>query len=160
MEITDKSHYAMQVLNPKNGINYPTEDEISMDEHFYQSVIQNITDNLQGITLDEEYINSLLAVLEANLTYIPSSTSKRELADISLYDHMKMTAAVASCVMQFLTAKGEKNYKQSLFINAEKSYDEEMFLLYSMDISGIQNFIYTIGEKGALKGLRARSFLP
>ena len=153
-----QSHYAMQVLNPKNGINYPTEDEISMDEHFYQSVIQNITDNLQGITLDEEYINSLLAVLEANLTYIPSSTSKRELADISLYDHMKMTAAVASCVMQFLTAKGEKNYKQSLFINAEKSYDEEMFLLYSMDISGIQNFIYTIGEKGALKGLRARSF--
>ena len=145
-----QSHYAMQVLNPKNEINYPTEDEISMDEHFYQSVIQNITDNLKGITLDEEYINSLLAVLEANLTYIPSSTS--------LYDHMKMTAAVASCVMQFLTAKGEKNYKQSLFINAEKSYDEEMFLLYSMDISGIQSFIYTIGEKGALKGLRARSF--
>lgn len=153
-----QSHYAMQVLNPKNEINYPTEDEISMDEHFYQSVIQNITDNLKGITLDEEYINSLLAVLEANLTYIPSSTSKKELADISLYDHMKMTAAVASCVMQFLTAKGEKNYKQSLFINAEKSYDEEMFLLYSMDISGIQSFIYTIGEKGALKGLRARSF--
>ena len=27
-----------------------------------------------------------------------------------------------------------------------------------MDISGIQSFIYTIGEKGALKGLRARSF--
>lgn len=86
------------------------------NEHFYQSVIQNITDNLKGITLDEEYINSLLAVLEANLTYIPSSTSKKELADISLYDHMKMTAAVASCVMQFLTAKGEKNY------NAEPVY--------------------------------------
>ena len=33
-----------------------------------------------------------------------------------------------------------------------------MFLLYSMDISGIQNFIYSIGDKGALKGLRARSF--
>lgn len=27
-----------------------------------------------------------------------------------------------------------------------------------MDISGIQNFIYSIGDKGALKGLRARSF--
>ena len=33
-----------------------------------------------------------------------------------------------------------------------------MFLLYSMDISGIQNFINSIGDKGALKGLRARSF--
>lgn len=27
-----------------------------------------------------------------------------------------------------------------------------------MDISGIQKFIYTIADKGALKGLRARSF--
>ena len=27
-----------------------------------------------------------------------------------------------------------------------------------MDISGIQDFIYTINNKGALKGLRARSF--
>ena len=27
-----------------------------------------------------------------------------------------------------------------------------------MDISGIQNFIYTVGESGVLKGLRARSF--
>ena len=33
-----------------------------------------------------------------------------------------------------------------------------MFLLYSMDISGIQKFIYSISDKGALKGLRARSF--
>lgn len=39
-----------------------------------------------------------------------------------------------------------------------KSYDEPMFLLFSMDISGIQSFIYTVGESGALKGLRARSF--
>lgn len=62
-----------------------------------------------------------------------------------------MRNAVSDC-------ERRKNYKQSLFINAEKSYDEEMFLLYSMDISGIQSFIYTIGEKGALKGLRARSF--
>lgn len=48
-----------------------------------------------------------LSVLEANLTYIPSSTSKRELADISLYDHVKMTAAIASCIEQYLAAEGE-----------------------------------------------------
>ena len=110
----------MQVLNPKNGINYPTEDEISMDEHFYQSVIQNITDNLKGITLDEEYINSLLAVLGGKSDIHSIFYFKKELADISLYDHMKMTAAVASCVMQFLTAKGEKNYKQSLFYQSRE----------------------------------------
>ena len=153
-----KSHYAMQVLNPKEDINYPTEAPVAMNEHFYKTVVDQITDNLLGIKLDEEYVNSLLSVLEANLTYIPSSTSKRELADISLFDHVKITAAVASCVEQYLAAQKEKNYREVLFENAKESYEKPMFLLYSMDISGIQNFIYSIGDKGALKGLRARSF--
>ena len=151
-------HYAMQVLNPESGINYPTNEPIAMDEQFYQTVVRNITDNIKGIELNEEYLNSLLSVLEANLSYIPSSTSKKELADISLYDHVKMTAAIASCVEQYLEENGEQNHRMRLLEDAKKSYEEKMFLLYSMDISGIQNFIYTIGEKGALKGLRARSF--
>lgn len=153
-----KCHYGMQVLNPNNPINYPVSEKITMGNYFYKEVIQNITDHLKGISLDEEYLNSLLSILEANLTYIPSSTSRRELADISLYDHLKMTAAIASCTEQYLEAEGEKDYRSVLFLGAEHSYKKEMFLLYSMDISGIQNFIYTIGEKGVLKGLRARSF--
>lgn len=153
-----KSHYMMQVLNPKEGINYPTEENVSMDEHFYKTVVDNITNNLLGIKLDEEYVNSLLSVLEANLSYIPSSTSKRELTDISLFDHVKITAAVASCIEQYLKEQGETDYRETLFHNTQESYDREMFLLYSMDISGIQNFIYSISDKGALKGLRARSF--
>ena len=49
----------MQVLNPKEAINYPTEEAISMDEYFYKTVVDNITNNLLGIKLDEEYVNSL-----------------------------------------------------------------------------------------------------
>ena len=153
-----RSHYAMQVLDPKKGINYPTEAETPLQSSFYQQVIKNITDNLKGIEINEEYLNSLLSVLEANLSYIPSSTSKRELTDISLYDHVKMTAAIASCVEQYLNAEKEMDYRKRLFVNAKNTYDEKMFLLFSMDISGIQKFIYSVGEKGALKGLRARSF--
>lgn len=41
-----RSHYAMQVLNPQSEINYPTTDEIKMNDYFYRKVIQNITDNL------------------------------------------------------------------------------------------------------------------
>lgn len=153
-----KCHYAMQVLNPKEEINYPTEKMVSMDEHFYKTVVDNIINNLLGIELKEEYVNSLLSVLEANLSYIPSSTSKRELADISLFDHVKITAAVASCVEQYLKERSETNYREILFQNTKTTYEKEMFLLYSMDISGIQKFIYSISDKGALKGLRARSF--
>ena len=71
---------------------------------------------------------------------------------------MKITAAVASCIEQYLKEQGETDYRETLFHNTQESYDREMFLLYSMDISGIQNFIYSISDKGALKGLRARSF--
>ena len=152
------SHYARQVLNPKKGIIYPTEEKVEMDDGFYKSVIGNITENLKGIDSSQEYLNSLLSVMEANLSYIPSSTSKKELTDISLYDHVRITAAIALCVEQYLEAEGIRDYKKELFEQGEKAYEKPMFLLYSMDISGIQNFIYTITSKGALRGLRARSF--
>ena len=144
-----KSHYEMRVLNPESDINYPTNQPVEMDKEFYQRIITAITESLKGITLSEEYLNSLLSVLEANLSYIPSSTAKKEVTDISLYDHVKITAAVASCVQQYLEEKQEHDFKKCLLRNAKKSYEEEMFLMYSMDISGIQKFIYTVGQKGA-----------
>lgn len=152
-------HYARQVMDPDAGINYPTDTEISMDKSFYAEVVDRIQDNLLGIDISHEYINSLLSVMEANLMYIPSSTSKRELADISLYDHVKLTAAIAECIYRYTLENGIVNYRELLFEDKEKTiWDRDMFLLYSIDLSGIQNFIYTISSSGALKGLRARSF--
>lgn len=152
-------HYAHQVLDPDAEINYPTDREVSMDESFYHEILSNIRDNLRGIEISDEYINSLLSVMEAQLSYIPSSTSKREQADISLYDHVKITAAIAECMYQYFKEKGVTDYKSVLFSSkTEETWKEPMFLLYSMDLSGIQNFIYTISSKGALRGLRARSF--
>ncbi|MDR3259707.1 MAG: type III-A CRISPR-associated protein Cas10/Csm1, partial [Fusobacteriaceae bacterium] len=49
-------------------------------------------------------------------------------------------------------------YKNELQKNAKTFYEKQAFLMFSMDISGIQDFIYTINSKGALKGLRSRSF--
>lgn len=152
------SHFSHQILDVKGGINYPTEEPAIMDEQFYKNVVRNVTDNLKGIEITEEYLNSLLTILEANLTYIPSSTSKREQADISLFDHLKITAAAAQCMEQYFLENGIEDYRQALLHEAKAFYGEKMFLLYSMDISGIQKFIYSVGSKGALKGLRARSF--
>ena len=140
-----------------NGINYPSAEKKKFSEAFYTKIRQRLTDNLKGLQWTEEYINSLMAVMEANLTYIPSSTSKAELADISLYDHVKLTAAIAACIYDYLNEKG-LSYKAALFEHEKLFYDEQAFILYSMDVSGIQNFIYTIASKNALKTLRARSF--
>lgn len=140
-----------------SGINYPSAEKIKFSESFYAKIRQRLTHNLKGLQWTEEYINSLMAVMEANLTYIPSSTSKSELTDISLYDHVKLTAAIATCIYDYLNEK-EMAYKAALFEHEKPFYDEKAFMLCSMDVSGIQNFIYTIASKNALKTLRARSF--
>ncbi len=154
----EKQHFRPQVLKKDKEINYPTKEPVTMDENFYGEIVRGVTDNLRGISLSEEYLNSLLTVMEANLSYIPSSTSKKEFADISLYDHVKMTAAIAQCVDAYLRAAGISDYRRELFDNKEASYQKKMFLLYTLDLSGIQSFIYTIASQGAVRGLRARSF--
>lgn len=152
------AHYERSVLDFSKGINHPTDQEIRLDDSFYQELVRKIKENLKGIEFTEAYINSLLSILEAYTTYVPSSTSRKELADISFYDHVKMTAALAECIEQVFLERGENNYRKELFLKAAESYENEWFLLFSMDISGIQKFIYSVGSKGALKGLRARSF--
>ena len=146
------------LLDECRGINYPSDNKKSFDEHFYLLVKQNLINNLSGIEWNIAYLNSLLEILEGNLSYVPSSTAKDELADISLYDHVKLTAAIGTCIYDYLKFNNSTNYKNKLFVNAGDFYKEKAFLLFSMDISGIQKFIYTIYSEGALKNLRARSF--
>ena len=105
-----------------------------------------------------EYVNSLLGLTEVLLSYVPSSTDRRQLADISLYDHGKMTAAAAGCIAEFLAAHGVSDYKKELFDEEQRFMERRAFLMFSCDFSGIQNFIYMVEPKGALKALRSRSF--
>lgn len=155
-------YYRPGMLGKQGFINYPTQQRIEYTRDRYEDILRIITDSIKGgIDFEKEpskYINSLMEIMEFALTYVPSSTNKSERADISLYDHVKITAAAASCIYLYLKEKGETDYKKVLFREAEKFYKEKAFILYSMDISGIQKFIYTIKSKKALKTLRARSF--
>ena len=150
--------YEPRTMKREDGINFPQEGELSYSDSFYQLVMSDMKDVLKNLSYTEAYLNSLLETMEACLTYIPSSTSRKERADISLYDHVKLTAAIGNCIYAFLEEKGIKDYQNCLFKNAGTFYDEDVFLMYSMDMSGIQAFIYNIQSKDALKNLRSRSF--
>lgn len=154
----EMKYYAPKTLDEKDGINYPQEEKVIFDEAFYSQVKYNIKGNLAGLDWSQEYLNSLLEVMEANLSFVPSSTARGEKADISLYDHVKLTAAVASCIYRYLQNSKIVDYEEVLFRKASDFYEKETFLLYSMDVSGIQEFIYTIASENALKTLRSRSF--
>ncbi len=154
-----KMHYRPSVLDDSTACNMPTNDAVEYDASFYMQIRDAIKDAVKGIDpISKECINSLLCVLEAYGSFIPSSAATRDRADISFYDHVKMTAAYASCIYLYLSEKAQTDYNKELFVQAQDFYKKKAFLLVSVDLSGIQKFIYTIHSDGALRMLRSRSF--
>lgn len=124
----------------------------------YQTLLRELLRGLKTISMDAAWMNSALSLLEAYTSSMPSSTNTEESPDISLFDHVKITAAVGACISEYLLEQNETDYKTRLFTHENDFKKEQAFLLYSADFSGIQNFIYTIASSKALKALRSRSF--
>lgn len=169
----DRGCYDACFLNQKEEennvllkINYPLQGNeangVRLSPEFYRECAGRIRTDIIAIckdgSVEDRFLDSLLCSIETACTFVPSSTYRNEIPDISLYDHSKITAATASCIWQYLKSENCTDFKERLF-DGEKEFDEEKaFLLYSMDISGIQKFIYTISSEGALRSLRSRSF--
>ncbi len=85
----------------------------------------------------ETFLNLLLKYASC----IPASTI--DFPDVSLYDHLKTTAALAVCLYDWYQ---------------EENHSENPFLLIGADFSGIQPYIYQIVSKYAGKNLKGRSF--
>lgn len=126
----------------------------------YNAIQKRIRHHLSGATISLEEVNSLENLLEATCWDVPSSTNVNQLVDVSLFDHLKTTAGIAACIYDYLQEQGITNYRAALFAKktADRFYNEPMFLLLALDLSGIQAFIYNISGSGALKQLRARSW--
>lgn len=156
-------YYSPATMERTGSINSPKTDPPAYTSAFYIQIKDALHDILYHLkaegTIENHYINSLLEVLEANLSFVPSSTSGKERADISLYDHMKLTAALGNCIYAFLEEQKITDYNEALFKNGSSFYGKKAFLLLGLDMSGIQAFIYhQYGTGDVLKNLRARSF--
>lgn len=157
---TPAGKYYLRGMDPKDKFNYPTTNMCLASDDKYQELVDVLKNNFQRGHILEMNASELLRILEDVMSYVPSSTNKSEVCDISLYVHSKVTAALASCMYAYFTANGISDYRQQCFDakgNAEFR-QRDTFLLVSGDFSGIQDFIYTIPGKGALKSLRGRSF--
>lgn len=123
---------------------------------FYKKLHNDFSEELKKIERNKDYVNSILTIVEKYYSYIPCSSLLYDIEDISLYSHSKLTAALGCCIYKYLEC-GQQDYKYLADVDS-KFYTEEAFLYYTFDISGIQDFIYTIHSDGALKNLRVRSF--
>ena len=87
------------------------------------------------------FAETLLNLLQKYTSCVPASTM--DFPDVSLYDHLKTTAALSVCLYDYRNSGGNSN---------------NPFLLIGADFSGIQPYIYQIVSKYAGKNLKGRSF--
>ena len=154
---TDKRYFKPTVLNLKSEPNFASATHEPFSKGDYAAIATRIKNELAEFEFNQAQIDSLLNLFEATLSFVPSSTNTKEIADISLAEHSRLTAAFALAIYDYLEDKGRHNYKEDLFTKASAFYEEEAFLLASFDLSGIQDFIYNIATSGAAKQLKARS---
>jgi len=109
----------------------------------YKSIWNDLIAEIKLLSIDDgiKYINTCLSILEKYLWAIPSATNVK-IADISLFDHLKTTSAIATC----------------LYLAENKA---KPFILASGEYGGIQKYIFSLntGVGGVAKALRGRSFL-
>src|SRR5690606_30687902 len=87
--------------------------------------------------------------------HIPAATVGKVVPDISLYDHSKTTAALATAIYAY------HSECQTLEIDRIKDDKDPKFLLVTGDLYGIQDFIFAAGGstgRASAKLLRGRSF--
>lgn len=149
--------YHLRGLNLSDDYNYPKEGSILASVDKYKELYAALQHNFAVQSIDTMSINELLRIYEDTTSFIPSSTYKKEVADISLYMHSKLTAAIATSMYLYFAEKGIEDYKTYCFTESKLFREQESFMIISGDISGIQDFIYTVPSTGALKSLRGRS---
>ncbi|MFI3157763.1 MAG: type III-A CRISPR-associated protein Cas10/Csm1 [Methylococcaceae bacterium] len=93
---------------------------------------------------------------------IPSATAFNIRPDVSLYDHSRVAAALATALWRYHHDRNETDEITAKELKAqEKSWEDKKFLLIQGDFFGIQDFIFASGgetNKRAAKLLRGRSF--
>ena len=137
---TDWKHLPIHQLSLDEN-SFPKSEFTSVPD--YKSLWEKFVGEFKFIQADtyRAFSETLLNLLQKYTSCIPSSTIN--FPDVSLYDHLKTTAALAISLYDYQNVE-------------EKG--KEPFLLIGGDFSGIQSYIYQIVSKYAGKNLKGRSF--
>lgn len=144
--------YHINLLNPL--LSFP-ESLKKLEGDEYSEIIGDFQDNIpdcSGLANFEDVINAWMNILEKYTWAVPSDT-RYETSDVSLYDHLRSSAAFAACLFK-RHINAIEDGKRQLDRHTE-------FVFIGGDFSGIQDYIFDItnlGSGGAAKRLRARSF--
>jgi CRISPR-associated protein Csm1 len=161
IKTSEPRYFPLKPLNNDLAQHFPEMSKSLGKEESYDGLWSSFLEEAGFLRPDDfhsVFLRQLLFLLEKYTLFVPSA-AYRERPDLSLFHHSKSTAAIVTCLCKLdpdeeeLAAflKGLKSAGDSEWL--EKAY----FYLIGGDISGIQNFIYAVASKGALKGMRGRS---
>ncbi|MCD6374915.1 MAG: type III-A CRISPR-associated protein Cas10/Csm1 [Caldisericaceae bacterium] len=154
--IDGQYYFPLKTLQPDELNVFPRKMPAELDlTQDYRTLFKQFTIEFEKLVKYgiEAKIDTLYFLLQKFWWAVPSTTRKHDFPDISLFEHSKTTAALASCLWLYHLSNGtERN------IQAIRNRKPKKFLLFSGDIGGIQNFIYQISSKGAYSLLKGRSF--
>ena len=116
------------------------------------SALERLLHKEENLPLWFEHFESLAMIFSS---CVPAARAGNTLPDVSLYDHLKCTSALAAALYQYHQAT------HSMTIDAVKDYDIRKFLVVSGNFYGIQSFVFSQGGetgRNRSKILRGRSF--
>ena len=151
--------YDLNPLDIRRETIFPTEDGAA-DPNKYKELWEQFTRELRRLAGERGYqaadYQTLVALLHKYTARMPSATPweggvERTIPDVSLYDHLRTTAAIAACVHREVTPDDLNGY-------LHRFAEQPLCTLLKGDISGVQNFLYRIQSEGASRELRGRSF--
>lgn len=151
----------LKPLSLDRHIIFPAEikqKDISSLQDQYSDLWKHFTDEYEKLPTDSfsGFEESLLFLLRKYTWAIPSNTM--DMANVSLFDHLKTTAAIADCLYM---AMNDNHYRDAFDFSGTYGKIKPGYypvMLVGVDLSGIQSFIYDIASSKAAKSLKGRSF--
>lgn len=147
LSLSKDKFFPILVTSEKDGISQ--NDYSNLWKGFYEEFEKLPTDTFNA------FVESLLFLLKKYTWCIPSNTNNN-MSNVSLFDHLKTTAALADCFYQYdINCPNEFKWDNGRLTLQDKVMP---VLLVGGDLSGIQKFIYNIVSKKAAVSLKGRSF--
>jgi len=157
-----KHRYRLRELSPaqvfpvSRSVAEPSDNAAAMKE--YAALFTDFSAALEKLSHRNSpalWLDHFTCIWERFTAAIPAATVGKVIPDVSLYDHSRATAALATALYCY------HNSTDSLNEAAVKASAAQKFLLITGDFYGIQNFIFSSGgstNRAAAKLLRGRSF--
>jgi len=148
LTLDDKYSFPHDVQTKENGVS----------QKLYADLWVEFVKEFSKLPFDsmDDFRESLLFLLKKYTWCIPSNTM--DMSNVSLFDHLKTTAAFADCLYQYKQYNPEDFSWNASAKILSLSDGKLPVMLLGGDLSGIQKFIYNIASRKASVSLKGRSF--